>query len=194
MAEPMAAETNTIISGAPTNLRLAGPPGSRDVLGGVGNPAAPALTSELVHLNPRQTSSTAPVAPRAAPLPILTEPEELAVIGLVSHGADEAIAFVRQRAAALAGDTVTGTAGVRRRSLAKAAAIVEAQLSQLHALLATAIAKRDVGAVPLLDRAATGATKRFAILMDALRADEQRGLRPVVVVGAAGNVNVVGGA
>jgi hypothetical protein len=103
---------------------------------------------------------------------------------------------VQQRAAALAGDASneTGAAAVRRRSLAKGAAIAEAQIGQFQALLAAAVARRDAAAVAMLDRVATGATKRLVALMDALRADEQRHQRPVVVVGAANAVNIGGGA
>lgn len=112
----------------------------------------------------------------------------------MTDGADDAVLHVQQRAAALAGDAADAAGGpaVRRRSLAKAVAIAEAQLSQLHLLLAVAVAKKDSAAVALVDRALTGAAKRFAILMDALRADEQRHQRPVVVVGAANAVNFGG--
>ncbi len=114
---------------------------------------------------------------------------------LVSEGGDAVVLHVQHRAAALAGDSVDGTGGphVRRRSLAKAVAIAEAQLVQLHALLAIAVAKKDPAAVAVVDRALTGSAKRFAILMDALRADEQRHQRPVVVVGAVYAVNAGGG-
>lgn len=149
----------------------------------------------LVHPLSAAGSTTKLPATRPALLLALTETEELAVRGLVSGGGDEVVAFVQQRAAALAGDAADGPGGpaVRRRSLAKAVAIAEAQLSQLHALLAVAVAKKDVAAVAVVDRALTGAAKRFAILMDALRADEQRHQRPVVVVGAAQAVNIGSG-
>lgn len=114
---------------------------------------------------------------------------------LVLDDGDGVVLHVQQRGAALAGDAVDGTGGsaVRRRSLAKAVAVAEAQLSQLHVLLAVAVAKKDRTAVAVVDRALTGAAKRFAILMDALRADEQRHQQPVIVVGAAQAVNIGGG-
>jgi hypothetical protein len=125
----------------------------------------------------------------------LSAVEELAVTELADDAANELLALVRRRATALAGDAVDGTSGasVRRRSLAKAAAIAEAQLQQFEALLAGAVARKDSATLVLLDRAATGAAKRFALLMDALRADEQKYQRPVVVVGAANAVNIGSG-
>jgi hypothetical protein len=139
---------------------------------------------------------TMPNAPRPLPALQLTSAEESAVRELMLGSTDATVVHVQQRAAALAGDAIneTGAAAVRRRSLAKGAAIAEAQIGQFQALLAAAVARRDAAAVAMLDRVATGATRRLVVLMDALRADEQRRQRPVVIVGAANAVNIGSGA
>ncbi len=151
---------------------------------------------EVVHHVDEPVDPVSAPAWHPAPVLVLSAAEELAVRALVSAAADGAVMHVQQRAAALAGDAVneTGAAAVRRRSLAKGAAIAEAQIGQFQALLAAAVARRDAAAVAMLDRVATGATKRLVALMDALRADEQRHQRPVVVVGAANAVNIGCGA
>ncbi len=153
------------------------------------------MSTEVVHHLGGRAGLVSAHATRPAPALALSATEELAVRELVSDGADDVVLHVQQRAAALAGDAADGTGAlaVRRRSLTRAVAIAEAQLAQLHVLLAVAVAKKDSAAVAAVDRALTGATKRFAILMDALRADEQRHQRPVVVVGAANAVNIGGG-
>jgi hypothetical protein len=77
--------------------------------------------------------------------------------------------------------------------VSKAAAVQEALASQLSALLATAVARRDADAVKLLDRALSGSTKRFALLLEELRAEVSGGRRAVVQVGVvATNVNISG--
>jgi hypothetical protein len=71
-------------------------------------------------------------------------------------------------------------------------AIQEALSSQLTALLAAAVARRDDAAVKLLDRALTGAVARCTRLTDELRADAVGGRRAVVQVGVAQQVTITG--
>ena len=121
---------------------------------------------------------TPPAPPRAVAK--LTDIETAAVTTLVDGGEAALATFVRDRGAALAGND---GAGVRSRSISKALAIAETQASQIQLLLAQAIARRDVDAASMLDRMATGAVKRLAILCEQHRAEESKGHRPVVVVG-----------
>jgi len=137
------------------------------------------------------------VTPDAAALPApaarvaLNETERRAVTALLADDCGAAvIAHVVARATALA--SPDGPA-VRRRSISKAVAILEMQLSQLSLLLSEAAARRDGDAVGLLDRAAAGVTKRLCALLQEHRFEETRGLRSAVVVGIANNVTVEGG-
>ena len=115
--------------------------------------------------------------------------ERRAVEELVTGANGETAAFVAERAAALDADP---DGSVRRRSLAKMLAIQEALSAQLTCLLAAAVARRDDAAVKLLDRALSGATSRFRLLTEELRAEMTGGRRAVVQVGIAQNVNVTG--
>ncbi|MBX7113462.1 MAG: hypothetical protein K1X64_03935 [Myxococcaceae bacterium] len=108
---------------------------------------------------------------------------------MVKGSAGEIADFVAVRAAALAADA---DGAVLRRSLAKATAIQEALASQLSALLAAAVARRDDAAVKLLDRALTGAVSRFARLTEELRADAVGGRRAFIQLGIAQHVTVTG--
>jgi hypothetical protein len=119
----------------------------------------------------------------------LTAVERRAVEEMVKGSSGEIADFVAERAAALAADT---EGAVRRRSLAKMLAIQEALSSQLTALLAAAVARRDDAAVKLLDRALTGAVARCTRLTDELRADAVGGRRAVVQVGVAQQVTITG--
>ena len=161
--------------------------------------ASPAVArdTELVRLTPQELDETVgePPQPRLVPTrPALglTEVERRSVEEMVTglpYG--ETAAFVAQRAAALASDT---DGSVRRRSLSKALAIQEALMAQLSTLLAAAVANRDSSAVSLLDRALNGATARFRLLSDELRADYAGNKKANVQVQVvAGTVNVNGG-
>lgn len=119
----------------------------------------------------------------------LTAVERKAVQELVPGASRETAAFVAERAAALATDE---DGSVRRRSLAKALALQEALSAQLTAVLAAAVSRRDEPAVKLVDRALTGATSRFRLLTEELRAEMTGGRRAVVQVGIAQNVNITG--
>jgi hypothetical protein len=119
----------------------------------------------------------------------LTATERIAVERLVTGAPGMTADFVAQRAAALATD---GDGSVRRRSLAKLLALQEVLSSQLTALLAAAVARRDDTAVKLLDRALTGAVNRFTKLTEELRAEQTGGRRALVQVGIAQNVNITG--
>jgi len=119
----------------------------------------------------------------------LTETERRAVTALVAEdGCGDVLAHVVSRATALAGPD--GPA-VRRRSISKAVAGLETQLAQLNLLLAEAVVRRDADAVALIDRAATGITKRLCSLLQEHRFDETRGVRSVVV-GMANHVTIEG--
>lgn len=96
---------------------------------------------------------------------VLTDPERRAVTAMTTGDAGHLVGHVEERAAMLA----TGDPDVRRRCLAKAAAVQEALAQQLSALLAASVARRDDRAVALLDRALTSATARYRSLMDQLR-------------------------
>lgn len=145
---------------------------------------------ELVR-NPDAVDESAHDGPRALELREaqlgLTAVERRAVEELVTGASGETAAFVAQRAAALAGDE---SAAVRRRSLAKMLAVQEALSSQLTALLAAAVARRDEPAVKLLDRALTGAVSRFTKLTEELRAEQTGGRRALVQVGVAQHVTI----
>jgi len=125
------------------------------------------------------------VRPAEPPRLALSRAEQVAVTRLVADDDATITQHVSERATALASDGAT-----RRRSLAKATAVAEAQLAQMTALLADALARRDENAVVLLDRALRGTTKRFCLLVEALRADVNGGRRSVVVVGQADTVHV----
>lgn len=117
----------------------------------------------------------------------LTAVERRAVEELVTGASGETAAFVASRAAALAGDE---SAAVRRRSLAKMLAVQEALSSQLTALLAAAVGRKDEPAVKLLDRALNGAVSRFTKLTEELRAEMTGGRRALVQVGVAQHVTI----
>jgi hypothetical protein len=119
----------------------------------------------------------------------LTAVERQAVEKLVTGSHGMTADFVAQRAAALATDE---DGSVRRRCLAKMLAIHEALSSQLAALLAAAVARRDADAVKLLDRALTGSVARFRLLTAELRAEAVGGRRAVVQVGVAQRVTITG--
>ena len=119
----------------------------------------------------------------------LTAVERQAVGELVTVSRGITADFVAQRAAALATDA---DGSVRRRSLAKMLAIQETLSSQLTALLAASVARRDADAVKLLDKAVTGAISRFRLLTEELRAEAVGGRRAVIQVGIAQNVTVTG--
>lgn len=97
----------------------------------------------------------------------LSAVEQQALTGLVTGDAEELIHHVEDRATALA----TGDPAVRRRCLAKAAALQEALCQQLTTLLTGSIARRDDLAAALLDRALTAATARWRSIMDQLRVE-----------------------
>jgi hypothetical protein len=121
----------------------------------------------------------------------LSEVERRAVAALVAEAdANTVIAQVTSRATALASP---GGPAVRRRSISKAVAVLDAQLAQLTLLLGHAVARRDVEAVQLLDRVATGVTKRLCALLEQHRFEETRGLRTAVMVSHAGQVTVEAG-
>ena len=128
-------------------------------------------------------------APPAVPSRVaLTETEQRAVVSMVGRDCGAAvIEHVVSRATALA--SADGPA-VRRRSISKAIAILDAQLAQLSLLMSEAVARRDFDAVAVLDRAATGVTKRLCGLLQEHRFEETRGIRSAVVVGIANNVTV----
>jgi hypothetical protein len=84
--------------------------------------------------------------------------------------------YVAERASEYA----TGDPESRRRALSRAAAVQEAQLQELAALLASAIARRDP-AVPMLDRVLTAATNRYRSLMDQLRIESAPNRRLTVL-------------
>jgi hypothetical protein len=109
--------------------------------------------------------------PHPAALPSLTDIEALSVTQLVSGGDGDIAAHVRARAGALAGGDGVN---VRIRCIAKALALVETQLAQVQALLAQAIARRDVEGATLLDRMSVGATKRMCALLQEHRAERIR--------------------
>jgi hypothetical protein len=93
--------------------------------------------------------------------------ERRAVTGLVSSSGDEMERYVADRASAYA----SGSADVRRRALARAAAVQDVLLQELSALLSAAIARRDDRAVSLLDRTLNSATTRYRALLDQLRTE-----------------------
>jgi len=110
--------------------------------------------------------------------------ERMAVSELLTGDARSLVAHVAQRATALASDD--GPL-VLRRSLARAVAVAEAQMHELSALLAAAVAKRDESGAKLLERQVNSATQRFRLLADQLLATFQGGRRSVLVVGQAGS-------
>lgn len=114
----------------------------------------------------------------------LTATERRSVEEMVSGGSGATGDFVALRATAL---SVDNDGQVRRRSLSKAAAVQEALMAQLSALLAAAVIRRDAEAAKLLDRALSGSTKRFTLLIDELRAEISGGRRAVVQVGVVAN-------
>ena len=127
-------------------------------------------------------------APPSASRLALNETERRAVVAMVGRDCGAAvIEHVVSRATALA--SADGPA-VRRRSISKGIAILETQLGQLNLLMSEAVAKRDFDTVSVLDRAATGVTKRLCLLLQEHRFEETRGLRSAVVVGIANNVTV----
>lgn len=135
---------------------------------------------------PAETTALAP-----AVLLGLLGVERAAVVAMVADGDGSGTAHVTQvRATAFASDDGVS---VRRRSLAKALAVAEQQMMQLSALFAAAVAQGKLDVLGTLDKAATGATRRFVLLADALRADEERNRRPAVFIAAA-NAVTIGGA
>ncbi len=106
----------------------------------------------------------------------LSAAEKSSVVQLVRGGEEAVVEHVRQRATALS----SGDGGVRRRSLARAAAVQEALVQELSALLGSAIARRDP-AVGMLDRALTSATARYRSLLDQLRSESAPGRRGMVM-------------
>ena len=128
-------------------------------------------------------------APPAGALRVgLSKVERKTVEALISGSTGATGDFVAQRATAF---SVDDDGQVRRRSLSKAAAVQEALMAQLSALLAAAVGRGDADAVKLLDRALSGSTKRFTLLIDELRAEVSGGRRAVVQVGVvANNVNI----
>lgn len=117
----------------------------------------------------------------------LTAVERRAVEELVTGASGETAAFVAERAAAFATDA---DGAVRRRSLAKMLAVQEALSSQLTALLAAAVGRRDEPAVKLLDRALNGAVSRSTKLTEELRAEMIGGRQALVQVGVAQHVTI----
>jgi hypothetical protein len=113
---------------------------------------------------------------RALNNPELSCLERRAVTGLVSANADEMENYVAERASEYA----TGDPESRRRALSRAAAVQEAQVQEIAALLASAIARRDP-AVPMLDRVLTAATNRYRCLMDQLRIESAPNRRLTVL-------------
>lgn len=142
------------------------------------------MPSEIV-LQPAQEAEEASPVPLLSGVPglRLTQVERRAVEELVSGQPGITADFVAQRAAAFAGDPSGET---RRRSLSKAAAIQEALMAQLTTLLAAAVARRDGEAAKLLDRCLNGATTRFKLLIEELRADFG-GKKVTVQVGIVGS-------
>jgi len=109
----------------------------------------------------------------------LSAVEQAAVTRLVAGDSSVVVGRVSERAAALASDE-----DCRRRSIAKALAVAEAQLAQLSAALVDAVARRDERAVQMIDRVVTSATKRVTMLSDELRTDFAGGRRHSVLIAA----------
>jgi hypothetical protein len=110
--------------------------------------------------------------------------ERRAVTGLISENGEEMEEYVAERAAGYA----SGDGGVRRRSLARAAAVQEALVQELTALLSAVIARRDDRAAMLLDKALNSATNRYRVLLEQLRTESVPTRR--VTVMAKGSVAI----
>lgn len=89
---------------------------------------------------------------------------------LVSGDPGELLEHVRERASAFAG----GDQAVRRRALARAAAVQEAVMGEIGVLMTQAIARRDLEAARALDQLLTNAASRYRMLLDQLRVDGSR--------------------
>jgi hypothetical protein len=127
------------------------------------------------------------IAPAAPPAPKLGlhHFERRAVTGLVAGPGEDMVRYTADRAAVYA----TGDADVRRRALARAAAVQDALAQELTALLAAAVARRDTQGALLLDRAVNSANLRYLRLLEALRVESAPTRR--VVMKATGAISVV---
>jgi hypothetical protein len=105
--------------------------------------------------------------PRTLPALALWELERAAVTQLATGDVESVRQYVVNRASAYA----SGDADVRRRALSRAAAVQEAQMQELSALLARAVVQRDIQGVQLLDRTLTSATNRYRGLLEQLRVE-----------------------
>lgn len=128
--------------------------------------------------------SIAPAA-QPAPRPGLNDFERRAVTGLVTGPGEDMVRYTADRAAAYA----SGDADVRRRALARAAAVQDVLGQELTALLSAAVARRDAQGVALLDRALNSANLRHRRLLEALRAESAPTRR--VVMKATGAISVM---
>jgi hypothetical protein len=122
------------------------------------------MTADLIPIRTSPASTNTGLARPLAALS-LSQMEEKAATGLVTGDVDA----MRQYAQAQASAYASGDGDVRRRGLARAAAVQEAQMQVLSASLAAAVARRDERAVVLLDRTLTSATNRYRGLLEQLR-------------------------
>jgi hypothetical protein len=125
-------------------------------------------------------------APPTAPAKVgLSQFERSAVAGLIAGPGEDMIRFTADRAAACA----TGDGDVRRRALARAAAVQDALAQELTALLSAAVGRRDTTGAALLDRALNSANVRYLRLLEALRIESVPARR--VVVKATGAISLL---
>lgn len=126
----------------------------------------------------------APAAPPPQRL-ALNQFERRAVTGLVEGPAEDMVRYTAERATAYG----TGDADVRRRALARAAAVQDVLAQELTALLSAVLARRDTAAAAILDRALNSANARFLRLLEALRVESAPTRR--VVMRATGAISVL---
>jgi hypothetical protein len=126
------------------------------------------------------------IAPAAPPSPLLGlhQFERRAVTGLVAGPAQDIARYTAERATAYA----SGDADVRRRALARAAAVQDVVAQELTALLSAALARRDTAGAAILDRALNSTNARFLRLLEALRIESAPTRR--VVMKATGAIAV----
>lgn len=111
--------------------------------------------------------------------------ERRAVTGLVARPGEEMERETAVRAAGYA----TGDPDVRRRALARAAAVQDGLAQELTALLAAAVRRRDAEGAQLLDRTLNSANLRYLRLLDALRVESAPSRR--VLMKATGAISVL---
>jgi hypothetical protein len=124
------------------------------------------MSADLIPIHSVSPSATSGIAHPRRNLK-LSQMEEKAATGLVTGDLDAMRAYAQAQASAYS----TGDGEARRRGLARAAAVQEAQMQVLSASLAAAVARRDERAVLLLDRTLTSATTRYRGLLEQLRVE-----------------------